>query len=329
MPLDIVATPLRNGTVTRRYDLGNGIEIRQLAPIRWDVAIVKSEVCEREREDLARITHWLCATRERTSDPLAGHDLFARAHAAAMTLQILCPTGNKHVFLRFQETPTGWDNIESSPPNKPLCKTFIGRSVDLEAQTFPQDFTPVYDGIRRANHDRLVRLINPVHLLEHGLQTCHAYLGTMFFVIGLDVLFMAGESERFIERVAGFLGPTTLLFPRISFIDRQPNTTPQDVVESVYDLRNTVAHGQEIPEHPYRQPYRLMSTEGEQINQIPYSYADFMLDSSLFLLTNALRRVFTQGHYDNVASKKQWRQTLASFEHQYKAHANQTAVAQD
>ena len=72
-----------------------------------------------------------------------------------------------------------------------------------------------------------------------------------------------------------------------------------------------------------------MSIEGEQINQIAYSYADFMLDSSLFLLTNALRRVFTQGHYDNVANKKRWRQTLAPYEHQYKASANQTAVAQN
>jgi hypothetical protein len=32
--------------VTRSYSFGNGISIRELSPIRWDVAIIKSDVSE-------------------------------------------------------------------------------------------------------------------------------------------------------------------------------------------------------------------------------------------------------------------------------------------
>ena len=74
-------------------------------------------------------------------------------------------------------------------------------------------FDAVYQGIRRADKDKLVRVQNPVLLLEHGQQIGNAPLGNLMYVMGLDVLFMAGESANFVPRVAGFLGLDTLLFP--------------------------------------------------------------------------------------------------------------------
>jgi hypothetical protein len=53
MPEVLVATPLRYSAVSRPYEFADGISIRELSPIRWDVSIVKGFISEREREDLA------------------------------------------------------------------------------------------------------------------------------------------------------------------------------------------------------------------------------------------------------------------------------------
>jgi len=62
--------------------------------------------------------------------------------------------------------------------------------------------------------------------------------------------------------------------------------------QRVVHFRNIIAHGQEIPEKPYRQKSDLISTNGERINDHDYYRAELMLESSLFMLTTALRRYF-------------------------------------
>jgi hypothetical protein len=46
----------------------------------------------------------------------------------------------------------------------------------------------------------------------------------------------------------------------------QPCTRVRDVLNDLYDFRNVLAHGQEIPAKPFRQRYDLISTDGEHIN---------------------------------------------------------------
>ena len=323
MPQAIIATPLRYSAVRQAYDFGGGIFIRELSPIRWDVAIAKSEVSEREREELTKTKYWLCAANEYEHVyGSVGNELFERAHDAAMALQVICPTGAPHVFLKFHETPSGWENVASSPPGKPLCDTLLGRITDLEEQGLKQHFNAVYQGIRRANETKIVRLQNPALLLEHGMQLGHPALSAMLFVIGLDVLFMAGESARFIERIGGFLGNQTLIFPPDALMGYQPNITVGEVLQDLYDFRNIVAHGLEIPETPYRQNRALVSTDGHQINREPLSYVEILLQAALFLLTTCLRQVFREGLADEVAEPAQWRRKLTIYEHRYKGSSS-------
>lgn len=115
----LVATPLRHSAVSRPYTFADGISIRELSPIRWDVAIAKSTVSEQERETLAATKYWLVAAQEYAHVyGSIGEELYERALAAAMALQITCPTGALHTFLKFQHTPTGWDNIGSLQPKQ-------------------------------------------------------------------------------------------------------------------------------------------------------------------------------------------------------------------
>jgi hypothetical protein len=43
-----------------------------------------------------------------------------------------------------------------------------------------------------------------------------------------------------------------------------------------------------------------------------------MLEASMFLLTTSLRRIFTEGLFDDIIDKVRWRPKLNLFEHRYK-----------
>jgi hypothetical protein len=317
MPYLLVATPLKHSAVSKSYEFANGISIRELSPIRWDVSIVKGFISEREREELVNSRYWLCAAKQ--YDQFfgdTGDDLYDAAYHAAMALQIICPTGAKHVFLKFKETSEGWDNIGSNHP-KELCSTLLGRITYLEHQDLGI-FDAVYGGIQRAFSEKIVRIQNPILLLEHGMQIGNVHLGSLMFVMALDMLFMAGEISPFMQRLGGFLGPNSLIFPADSLMNRQPDTTVSEVLNDLYDLRNVIAHGQEIPKHPYREKHNLISTGGLCINPDDYYYAELILESGLFMLTTALRRVFTENLVADVADLEKWRVKMKIYEHRYK-----------
>lgn len=149
---------------------------------------------------------------------------------------------------------------------------------------------------------------------------CKSGMSTLalMFVMGLDMLFMAGETDAFMKRLGGFLGVDSYVFPPDSIMNWQPNTTVRDVLKDLYDFRNIIAHGQEIPEHPYRQKCDLMSTDGDRINYDDYYRAELMLESSLFMLTTTLRRIFTEGLIEEVKNTAKWRSRMALYEHRYK-----------
>ena len=310
----LVATPLKYSAVSRPYELADGISIREISSIRWDVSSVKGFISERDREDLADTRYWLCAAKHVFGD--VGDELYEATTHAAMALQIICPIGAKHTFLKFQQTSEGWDNIGSYHP-RDLLSTNLGRITHLEHQGLTH-FEPVYAGIRRAFAEKLVRLQNPVLLLEHGMQN-NVNLGSLMFVMALDMLFMAGEISPFMQRMGGFLGLDSLIFPPDSLMNYQPKTTVREVINDLYDLRNIIAHGQEIPKQPYRERRDLISTGGQRINHDVYYYSELMLESGLFMLTTALRKVFTEGLFDDVADPEKWRLKLRIYEHRYKA----------
>jgi hypothetical protein len=161
----LVATPLRNSAVTRPYDFEGGISIRELSPILWDISIVKSYISEDERAKMAEAKYWLCASQECehvTGD--TGIDLFASARNAAWALQVICPSGATHVFLKFQKIGDGYDNIGAERP-KALCRTLLGNLLSVEKQGLLEDFNAVYAGISRAFTEKVVRIQNPVLLM--------------------------------------------------------------------------------------------------------------------------------------------------------------------
>lgn len=169
--------------------------------------------------------------------------------------------------------------------------------------------------------ERIVRLQNPVLLIEHGMQTGNAPLATLMFAMALDMLFMAGETTPFVSRIGGCLGLDSFIFAAYRFGaggTQQPDVRVRDVLDRVYSFRNLIAHGGEIPKVPYREGCTLKRVDGLAILWHDFSYVELLLDSTLSILTTSLRRVFTEGWVDDVADKSAWKARMTVFEHRYK-----------
>jgi hypothetical protein len=324
VPEVLVATPLKSSAVTRPYTFGDGISIRELSPILWDISIAKAFISPHERDELANTHYWLCASKEAEhAYGDVGDDLYPKAMYAMSALQIICPSGAKNVFLKFAHTKEGYDNVGSRQP-KELCSTLIGRITSLEDRGLIQDFEAVYSLVKRAFTERIVRFQNPILLLEHGMQIGNVNLGALMFVMALDMLMMAGEKAPFVKRLGGFVGRQSYVFSPDFLMHRQPAVKVQDVLADLYEFRNIIAHGKEIPKSPYRERYDLLDDKGVRINHDDYYYAELILDSGLFLLTGALRKISVEGLFDDVRDEGKWRLKLRLYEHRWKNDA--TAV---
>ena len=307
----LVATPLSQSAVTCPYTFQGGISIREISPILWDHSVAKCSVPETELKDLKETKYWLCASKEaeHVFDSVC-HDLRSRVESAMWALQIICPSGsNSNVFLDFAQTAQGYENT-GCQLSKVLWRTLIGLTTSAEKCGLAQDFEAVYSMVRRASTEGIVRLQNPIRLLEHGMQIGEPHLGTLMFVMALDMLMMAVKKAPFVERVGRFLDSQSYVFPPVSSMCHQPAVKVEDVLSRLFDLRNLIAHGREIPKTPYREQHDLLDVNGNLINFVPYYYSYLMFDSGLFLLARSLRKVAVENLFDEVCDEKKWRKRL-------------------
>ncbi len=313
----LVATPLPHSSSAEPRTFTGGISVQAISPILWDLSVLKTYIAEHDREKLDQTRYWLCASREAKPDLTDVQDLYETVHQAMYACQIIHPSGSDNIYLAFHRKPEGYDHVGTfSPPN--MNSTLIGRITTAERRGLAEDFDLVYSGVRRAFVDKIVRLQNPILLLEQGLQIGTSNLAMLMFVMGLDMLFMAGQREPFIKRVAGFFGKDSYIFPTVLSQNYQPDIAASEVVGDLYDFRNIIAHGQEIPEHPYRQTYAGSRIAGPAGNFVGYSYADVLRESALFLLTGALGKIFKGNLYDQVRDVAKWRISMTCYEHRFK-----------
>jgi len=316
----VVGTPLKHSVASQPYSFAGGISIQKVSPILWDISIAKRYISQHDRDYLSEDRFWLCAKAETQSEHDAGaQQLYEKARQAAYALQIIAPCGGRNVYLQFRNTGKGFDNVGACHPHE-ACVTLLGKLLCAEKLGLAGDFDRVYGGVRRAFTEKVVRIQNPILLLEHAQQIGNIPLAATMCSMGLDMLFMAGKINPFVSRLGGFLGLDTFVFPSYGFDGEpphQPAVRVKEVLADVYAFRNIVAHGHEIPT-TWCQPQELLTTEGHSVNYEPICRVDLMLESSLFLLTKALRAIFTEDLFEDVADTSKWRAKLRVYEHRYK-----------
>lgn len=308
MPEFIVATPLTRSYISKDYKFSNGISVRSLSPILWDRSLTNEFVSKREKEELINTVRWLCVSKLSEDPHGTGDELYETCVRAMYAMQIICPSYRKNIYLEFQVTDQGLDDV-GSHHLKEMSSTLMGRLIRLEEQKFEEHFEAVCQGVERAFQEKIVRLQNPILLLEHGMQLGNYVLSTLFFVMGLDMIYMAGESKNFCDRINGFLSPTTLIFPP-AFHGLQPKYQVAEVVSDLYEFRNHIAHGREIPKYPFREKHDFLDLSGQQINSNDYHYGELLCDSALFLLCKTLRKIFVEELVDEIRDVPKWRRRL-------------------
>ena len=169
------------------------------------------------KEILSERPFWLSIGKEVEYWSAASSDqgMYEDARRAMYAMQLLSPVGGRNVYLKFRETEGGFDNVASLQPAE-MKTTFIAKIAIVDEQQLESQFDPLLRGIDKVFNKKIVRLQNALLLLEHGLQTGHVYLSTLMWVMGLDMLFMAGKKKPFVERITAFLGEHLYVFPPFS-----------------------------------------------------------------------------------------------------------------
>ena len=77
----------------------------------------------------------------------------------------------------------------------------MGRVTDLPDVGLAHDFENLFGRALRAYHEGIIRVQNPLTLLQHALHTRESRLSLLFAAMGLDMLMMAGNEPPFSERL--------------------------------------------------------------------------------------------------------------------------------
>lgn len=227
---------------------------------------------------------------------------------ATLAFIILTPGGNDGTLILCQKWENRWlsQTIHHFPQ---FHSTRWGRMVALDPTPLG-DIVSLVQGVTESANRGIIRLINPFHFLENGLQSTNIHLRILLWTTGLDALLMATTPKRFVERLCNFLGGDTFVFPPLELFG-QPKYRIKDVASDLYDLRSCIAHGKEIP-RKYRRPCGFVDVAERSIEGYPndYQYRQVLVECALFLLCRALRKVFVSNLVQTVGKQKEWRRML-------------------
>ena len=107
------------------------------------------------------------------------------------------------------------------------------------------------------------------------------------------------SSEKLVRRIKGFLGETTLIYPReehpeFEFLPADP-TTIGGVIEDINIVRNCIAHGERISDSYFEKGRHGLNGQ--------ISYLAILDDSLAFIVRETLRRILTLNVIDSFTSR--------------------------
>lgn len=159
------------------------------------------------------------------------------------------------------------------------------------------------------------RLLNPIRLLEHGLQSSERLIRLLVFTAGLDMMLMAVKEKPFVERICALLGAETLIFPPSRRMQDQPKYVVGELAPDIFKIRNQIAHGK-IIEKKYLERTGFLTAGGSDAFNLGPGYShcqhlDVLSQGAAFLLGSALRTVLTNPTLmAEIGSDSKWKARL-------------------
>ena len=297
------AAPLTEHAVEREYLFSDGLSINRLEKVDWSRSVARGHLSLGELERLKSVGFWLCGQWD-----MPPHDGFRHLRKAVIAAQILCPSGAEGVFLAFHEDSGGALENVAIDHESPLAPALEGHLRELRDSNIDLLGT-VFLRLGQAYDQRIMRLVNPVELLFHGLRANNEYISPLLWTAGLDMLFMAGGASQFAKRAGSFLGDKAFVFPP-DYAGRQLNYTVEDLAEAVYKFRSVTAHGQHLT-GSYLDLENLKYLNGDVDSPLSPRYRYQLLgDAAVSLLCAVLRRVFIDDLLATAKTESAWRTLL-------------------
>jgi hypothetical protein len=198
--------------------------------------------------------------------------------------------------------PRGFHKFESFKTTKwARCTCLHGLNMN--------DLALCHEAVCQAFEKGAARLINPIRLLEHGLQGTEMHIRVLLWAIALDALLIAHNGKTFERRLCNLLGPNTHVFPEDD-LGRQPAYRVEEVAGNLYELRNVIAHGNEVPQK-FRKPVGFKASGpplGGNIAQC--QVRELLHECALFLLCGVLKKILLSNWVPIVGMTKTWREHL-------------------
>jgi hypothetical protein len=266
---------------------------------------------QHDLRELKSVRHWLWYEFESPwpRNTQAEKSALVRFDAVQYSLQILAPRGSRGLVLMARRIGDRL-MLESGHHRLPLNETVWGRLATVPGNVLAE-LPIVIDRIEEAFRRRIIRLQNPVYLLEHGFQATNLHVRVLLWTTGLDSLLMANTRNEFVERLHNLLGAGASIFPPDKIMGRQPKYTVGDVSGDLYELRSEIAHGREIGKK-FREKTGFKMVDGLEMSGVftNYQYRQVLGEAAVFLLASALRKVLSSNLLDEIASERKWRQRL-------------------
>ena len=268
-----------------------------------------------EREAVLARETWLCVEED-----CEDHDrdqafvrLMERVRSATLGFQLWLPKGWDGIVIAAEQVREFFQ-VQRVDLVEPYAMPRWGRVLSVEKAN-PAELGPLIDGTITALESGSVPLMNPFQFLEIGLQTAfnHRNGGGLFWTFGIDgLLGGAGGQDVFAARLCRLLGSGTRVFPE-DWAGRIPVYTVGEVAKEIFGFRNRLSHGLMILEkHRKSIEFKFEPAELAYLRVEDWTQKALILESALFVLLAALRRVITTGHLELMKDQRVWSRWLDS-----------------
>lgn len=303
--------PFNGWSVNSSLALSNGVQIRrlseQVAPELYGWSEVLSK---RQIRQLTEQKWWFCF--EFQDEPVRPTDVqnhaIQRLFDASLAFFLASPSDNEGTTILCQDLEGKWRPVtllhDPDFHSTKWARMFAIQAIPLAT------LQKSLEGITKAAGGSIIRLMNPMQFLEHGLQSRNLHLRIFLWTTGLDALLMSPNRAKFVGRIGSFLGTDSFVFPVLPSFGL-PKYRVGEVASDLYDLRSCIAHGKEIPDK-FRQSSGFVDINGHLIDgyEKDFQYRQVLEECALFLLCRALTKVYECGLVEKVANASQWRQVL-------------------
>jgi hypothetical protein len=265
-----------------------------------------------EEETVQERNHWLCAEREcQWTDHALLKQMAEELRTAMLGFQLWAPIGWDGLILDCWRTQEGSLTVERVHRPEEYAAPFWGRMLDLR-KLDPAQLGLLVEGTLAAVESGCVPIVNPFRFLEIGLQTAvnHRRAAAVSWMMGLDGLLAAERQVVFSNRLQNLLGKDTRIFPE-DRAGRRPTYTVAEMAANMFEFRSLIAHGREILQK-YREPIAFQF-EPEELDCLAveeWSRGTLMIESIVFTLIAALRRVIIDGLMERTRSQRAWKRWL-------------------